>query len=461
MARPFSSGVSTRVLVITIGVVGLATPTLPADDWPQWRGVDRDGVWTETGIVERFPVGGLHVTWRAPIGRGFAGPAVADGRVFVLDYEEAPGSRTMDGRERLLTLDEETGTVLWSQSWPATYRNIHWKFANGPRTPPTVDGNRVYVLGAAGMLSCLDVEAGDFVWQVDTVTEYGATVPVYGVSHAPLVEGDFLIAVVGGEPDAKIVGFDKATGEEVWRALEMTSETGYSSPIVIDAGGVRQLIFWHATALVSLNPETGETYWDQELSTSAGGMSIGTPVRSGRYLLISQFRTGSTMMTLNSDHPAARILWQGQGRSGLPHLTAGLHAMMSTPIIIGDYLFGVGSYGELRGLDATTGERLWQSDALTPPGRFGTAYVVRNGDRYFVTNDAGDLVIARFALGGYEEIDRTPLLEPTLNTRGGATGRWKDRMVLWAHPAFANGHVVARNDREIIRASLVAADYAE
>ena len=461
MERPFSSGVSLGVVVIAVGVVGLATPTLRAEDWPQWRGVNRDGVWTETGVVERFPSGGLHVTWRVPIRGGFAGPAVADGRVFVLDYEETPGSRTLDGRERLLALDEETGAVIWTQSWPATYRNIHWKFANGPRTPPTVEGNRVYVLGAAGMLSCFDTEGGEVVWQVDTVAEYDATVPVYGVSHAPLVEGDLLIAVVGGEPDARIVGFDKVTGEEVWRALEMTSETGYSSPIVINAGGVRQLIFWHTTGLTSLNPETGKTYWEQEISNSAGGISIATPVRSGRYLLTSHFRTGSMMMALNSDRPAARMLWKGQGRSGLPHLTEGLHAMMSTPIIIGDYLYGVGSYGELRGLDATTGERLWRSDALTPPGRFGTAYVVRNGDRYFVTNDAGELVIARFAPEGYEEIDRTPLLEPTLNTRGGATGRWTDRMVLWAHPAFANGHVVARNDREIIRASLVAADYAE
>ena len=449
-----------RVLSVSFVAVCLTTASLRAEDWPQWRGVHRDGVWTDTGIVERFPDRGLEVTWRVPIRGGFAGPAVAGGRVFVLDYEETPGSRTMDGTERLLALDEETGAVLWTRTWPAAYRNISWKFANGPRTPPTVDGDRVYVLGAAGMISCLDAETGEAVWQVDTTDEYDATVPAYGVSHAPLVEGDVLIVVVGGEPDAKIVGFDKATGEERWRALEMTSETGYSSPIVIDAGGVRQLIFWHATALVSLNPETGETYWEQAF-LNTGGLSISTPVHSGRYLLISQFRTGSMMMALNSNRPTARMLWKGQSRIELPHLTEGLHAMMSTPIIIGDYLYGVGSYGELRGIDATTGERLWQSDALTPPGRFGTAYIVRNGDRYFVTNDAGELIIARFTPEGYEEIDRTPLLEPTLHTLGGASGRWNDRTVLWAHPAFANGHVVARNDREIIRASLVAADYAD
>ena len=100
------------------------------------------------------------MTWRVPIRGGLAGPAVASGRVFVLDYEETAGSRTMDGVERLLALDENTGAVQWTRTWPATYRNIHFKFANGPRAPPTVDGNRVYVLGAAGMLSCLDAETG-------------------------------------------------------------------------------------------------------------------------------------------------------------------------------------------------------------------------------------------------------------------------------------------------------------
>ena len=447
----------TLALIVCI-VASLATTGLDAADWPQWRGIDRDGNWTDTNIVEQFPDTGLKVTWRVPIRGGFAGPAVADGRVFILDYEETEGSRTMDGYERLLALDEETGVILWSHTWPATYRNIIWKFANGPRTPPTVDENRVYVLGAAGMLLCLATETGELIWQVDTGVDYDTTVPVYGVSNAPIVEGELLIAVVGGFPDAKVVGFDKTTGEEVWRALEMTSEPGYSSPIVITAGGTRQLIFWHATALTSLNPATGETYWEQEFVLD-NGLSITTPVRSGQYLVTSQFRNGSMMMALNNDRPAARMLWRGRSRSELPHLTDGLHSIISTPIIMGDYLYGVGSYGELRGINATTGERLWQSDAMTAQERFGTAYFVRNGDRHFVTNDSGELIIARFSPDGYEEIDRTPLLEPTLRTRGGASGRWNDRTVLWAHPAFANRHIVVRNDREVIRASLAAVDY--
>lgn len=431
---------------------------LQAEDWPQWRGIDRSAVWTDVGVVDRFPDTGLTVTWRTPVRGGFAGPAVAGGRVFVLDYEETPGSRTMDGTERLLALDETTGAVLWSQEWPAAYRNINFKFANGPRATPTVDGDRVYVLGAAGMLLCMDTVTGEVIWRLDTTVDYDATVPAFGVSQSPLVEGDLLIAVVGGEPDAKIVAFDKATGHEVWRALENTSETGYASPIVIDAGGARQLIVWHATALTSLDPETGDVYWEQEFVV-AGGLAISTPVRSGRYLVVSNFFNGSMMMALNADRPAARMLWRGRSRSELPRQTDGLHSIISTPIVVDDQLYGVGSYGELRGVAATNGERLWQSDAMNAQERWATAYFVRHGDRHFVMNDTGELIIARFSPEGYEELDRTPLLDPTLRTRGGATGRWNDRAVLWTHPAFANRHVVVRNDREIIRASLAAADY--
>ena len=444
--------------MIVVVAAAMAPLTVSAEDWPQWRGVHRDAVWADTGVVDGFADGGLAAKWRMPVRGGFAGPAVAGGRVFVLDYQETPGSRTMDGHERLLVIDEQTGGLLWTREWPATYRNIHVKFASGPRATPTVDGGWVYVLGAAGMLSCFDAATGDLIWRVDAPAAYGVTVPVFGVSQSPLVEGDLLIAVLGGVPDAKVVAFDKATGEEVWRALETTSETGYSSPIVIDAGGVRQLIVWHATAVTSLDPRTGGIYWNQDFAI-AGGMAIATPVRSGRYLVVSQFFNGAMMFALNPDRPTARVLWQGRNRGELPHQTDTLHSIISTPIVVGDNLYGVGSYGELRGIDAVDGRRLWSSDRMNAQERWATAYFVRNGDRYFVTNDSGELIIARFTPEGYEEIDRTLLLTPTTRTRGGASGRWGDRPVLWAHPAFANRHVVVRNDAEVVRLSLAAADY--
>ena len=454
MRRPITPAV--------LGVVSslLVVAGLAADDWPQWRGPDRAGVWHESGIVQRFPEDGLTTTWRVPIRGGFAGPAVADGRVFVLDYQETPGTRTMDGTERLLCLDEGTGAILWTHEWPTTYRNLLGSFATGPRATPTVDGDRVYVVGAGGMILSLDTETGQPLWQLDTVTEYDATVPVYGTSSAPLVDGDRLIALVGGAPDALVVALDKSTGAEIWRALPATSETGYSQPIIIEAGGTRQLIVWHAVALTSLDPETGDVYWDQPWRIG-GGLAIATPAWTGSYLLVSHFYNGSMMMALSGDGPEAEVLWQGQSRGELPDQTDGLHAIITTPLIMGNHVYGVGSYGELRALDARTGERIWESPDLTPQERWATAFIVRypERDQLFILTEEGDLVISKFTPEGYIELDRTHLIEPTSRTRGGATRRWGDRPVHWAHPAFANRHVVVRNDEEIVRVSLSADDY--
>ena len=223
------------------------------------------------------------------------------------------------------------------------------------------------------------------------------TVPVFGVSQSPLVEGDHLIALLGGEPDAMVVAFDKATGAEVWRAIETTSEPGYSSPIVIDAGGVRQLIVWHAAAVTSLDPATGAVWWQHDFVVPSG-LTIGTPVRSGRYLLVTQVENGGLMLALNSDRPAARPLWTGENPSRTDRPPQG--ATLSTPVVAGDALYGLSSYGEFRGLDAATGERLWSTDRLTPHERWANSYLVRNGDRWFVVNETGELVIARFTPAG-------------------------------------------------------------
>ena len=397
------------IAALACAVVCCLTAVLDAEDWPQWRGIDRAAVWHETGIVERFADDGLIVKWRTPVRAGFAGPAVADGRVFVLDYQETPGSRTMDGHERLVALDEETGAVLWTREWPATYRNIVPVFATGPRATPTVDGGRVYILGAAGMLSCFDTATGDLIWQIDTVADYRVTVPVYGVAHSPLVEGELLITLLGGEPDAMVVAFDKATGAEAWRAIETVAEAGYSSPIVITAGGVRQLIVWHPAAVTSLDPDTGRIWWQHDFPL-ASGLTIGTPVRSGRYLLVTQVENGGLMLALNPDRPAARPVWTGANPNRTDRPVQ--RSMTSTPIVVGDAIYGLNSYGELRGVDATTGERLWSSDRLVPEDRWASSHLVQHQDRSFISVETGELVIARFTRAGYEEVDRTHLRRP-------------------------------------------------
>ena len=213
-----------------LAAVVVSVTAVGADDWPQWRGVGRLGVLQETGIIDTFPDAGLKVTWRVPVRSGFAGPAVAGGRVFVLDWQEDPQSRTLDGTERLLALDEQSGAVLWTHEWDTSYRDGckgRMRWVRGQR--------QLWItvacmsLGAAGMLRCLDVESGDLIWQKDYIEDYDTSVSTWGIASAPLVDGDRLIAVVGGEPDALVVAFNKHTGEELWRAVEVVGEMGLAS----------------------------------------------------------------------------------------------------------------------------------------------------------------------------------------------------------------------------------------
>ena len=359
-------------------------------------------------------------------------------------------------------LTKKTGEVLWTHEWATSYRMLMTSYAIGPRATPTVDGHRVYVLGATGRLLCLDSRTGELRWDTDYASDYGTTIPIWGTTSAPIVDEGLLIAIVGGAPDAMVVGFDKLTGEEVWRAVETVGEMGYSQPVIYTAGGVRQLIVWHATALVSLDPATGDVYWEQPVESGAG-MAIAMPVKSEQYLLVSQLYYGSTMFRLNRDRPGATKIWQGNGRS--PDEPEGLHSTMASPLVIGDYVYGLGVNGELRSLDARTGERVWMSLTLNAEARdqwgalrWGTAFMVKQGDRYFVNTDNGELVTARFAPEGYEELSRVTLIEPTSRS-GFGPRRDFDRPVNWTHPAYANRHIIHRNDREIIRASLAGEDY--
>lgn len=440
-----------RILALTAAVCGATA--VEADDWPQWRGLNRLGVWHESGIIERFPDHGLKVTWRVPTGSGYAGPAVADGRVFVLDWHADPDSRTLDGTERLIVLDEQTGRELWTYAWQTSYRMLQPINAIGPRATPTVDEDRVYVVGATGRLVCLDVASGEVRWEADYVADYDTSVPPWGVTSAPLIDGDRLIAIVGGEPDALVVAFDKLTGAEIWRALRVDSDAGYGQPVIFEAGGTRQLIVWHPSGLASLDPATGHAYWEEAWDT-ADGVTVATPVRSGDYLLVSQLYTGSLMMRLSADRPAARVLWRGASRSYEPDESDGLHSMVTTPIILDNHVYGVGAQGQLRALDARTGERRWMSTEMTAQVPWSTAFMVQHGDRFFVNNDEGTLILARFTPEGYVEIDRTALIDPTSES-----GYGTDRQVNWVHPAYANRHIIQRNDVEVIRASLAEADY--
>lgn len=414
------------------------------DDWPQWLGPKRDSLWREDGIVDRFPEDGLPIPWRSPVHDGYSGPAVADGRVFVLDYvrnagrvTDSPVARSqITGMERVVCLDAEDGSSLWTHQYDCPYRIA---YAGGPRTTPTVDGERVYTLGAEGDLHCLDVTDGSVLWSKQLRNEFQTKTPVWGFCGHPLVDGRKLICLVGGT-DSVVVAFDKMSGEELWRALS-AEDPGYCAPTIISAAGKRQLIIWHPEAINGLDPETGTLYWSVPLRPDYG-MSITVPRQHGDFLYASGHVAVGALLKLVPG-PAAEIVWRGTNRTGV-------YCCNSIPYIEDGIVYGVNaSGGRLRAVELMTGERLWETFEATTGNRqasHATAFLVRHKDRCFLFNETGELILARLSREGYEEISRFQVLEPT-STSGG-------RNVVWSHPAFANQCVYARNDRELVCVSL-------
>ena len=408
-----------------------------ADDWPQWGGPERDLIWRESGIIDKFPTDGLLPrVWSTPIGEGYAGPAVANGRVYITDLQRE------QREERVLCLDAETGDVLWTHAYRVVYGI---SYPAGPRSTPVVDRGLVYTIGAMGHMFCFDAKTGDVKWKKDFTKDFGTNIPTWGMVASPLVEGNQLITLVGGK-NSLVVSFDKTTGKELWRKLD-DPEVGYSPPVIFKFGENRQLIVWHPRAVSSLNPETGEINWEVPFRVRSG-LTVPMPRQLGNRVLVTSFYNGSRMIEVADDGKSTQVVWQGNSDSELPQNTDGLHSIMPTPVVTDSHIYGICSYGELRCLDVKTGKRIWETLEATGKARWWNAFLIPHEDRYFIHNEQGDLIIANLTPEGYEEISRAKLVEPTRPVQR--------RMTIWSHPAFAMKSVFARNDREIVRVDLAA-----
>jgi outer membrane protein assembly factor BamB len=430
--------------------ISLATSFVSAADWPQWMGENRDDVWTETGILEKFPEGGLQPLWRKPISGGFSGPAVAGGRVYVTDYVKSAGDakptptkrNDLTGAERVLCLDARTGEEIWKHEYDCNYTIA---YPAGPRCTPTVEGGKVFTLGAMGDLFCLDAATGRVVWSRNLPKTYSAPLPLWGYAGHPLVYENLLICMAGGKESA-VVALEKQTGEEVWKALS-TPEIGYSPPTLIEAGGVTQLLIFHGKSINSLDPQTGRLYWSEPLAT-AFSMAIMAPRQGGDYLFAGGHNGKSLGLKLDSSQPAVTRVWEGSRNLGLAPVSG-------TPFVEDGIAYGIDGNGLFRAVRIATGERLWSTskpvngqDSETRGPNEGATFVTKNGNRFFIFGENGDLVIARLSPEKYDEVSRTRLLDPV--------GVGLGRAIVWSHPAYAHKCVFARNDQEIICASLAA-----
>jgi outer membrane protein assembly factor BamB len=427
----------------------LAFVVLPStgrpDDWPQWLGPRRDSVWRETGILDKFPEGGPKVKWRVPTEIGYSGPAVADGRVFVLDYVIADGKVTnhfgnrdkLTGKERVRCFSAADGTPIWEHSYDCPYAMSY----PGPRCTPTVADGRVYTLGAEGDLYCLDAAKGTPLWSKSFKKDYKVATPLWGFCGHPLVDGKKLICLVGGEGSIA-VAFDKDSGKELWKALS-AKEPGYCPPSLIESGGKRQLLIFHPEALNSLDPETGTVYWSVPLAPKYG-MSITEPRLLGDKLYASGIGDAAALVQLSANKPAAEVIWRGTAKTAV-------YTAVCTPFLEDGMIYGADCQtGQLRGVKLADASRVWETWAPTSGGDkrvvHGNAFIVKQADRFFLMSETGHLIIARLSPKGYDELSRAKILEPTTTTFG--------RQVVWSHPAFAGRCIFARNDKELVCVSL-------
>ncbi len=455
-----------RLLSLFAGLLFAIAPLARCDDWPQWLGPQRDGVWRESGLAASFPKEGPKLRWRTPIGSGYAGPAVAGGRVYLTDRSLKPKANkppnpfkriTQPGYERVVCLDEASGKQLWEHQYDCDYT---MSYSAGPRATPTVDGDRVYTLGGEGDLLCLETATGKPVWHKHLSSEESPT-PVWGFAGHPLVDGDRVICLTAGKDPASGMGvvtaFDKHTGAIIWTALP-DKEPGYSAPIIVNAGGRRQLIVWHPASIDGLDPETGKVYWTQAFGPAKQGLTVGTPrfahdERFGDLLFLSTQYEGSMVLKLDANEPGASVLWKRAGK--IDKKTEALHSLMASPIVRGGNVYGIDSYGELRCLDLANGDRRWATAEATTydagPQKWSTAFLIpigERGQRFLIPNEHGDLILADLDPQGYHEISRAHVLEPT--------NKDPQRPVVWCFPACADRSVFWRNDKEIIRVSLSA-----
>jgi outer membrane protein assembly factor BamB len=287
------------------------------------------------------------------------------------------------------------------------------------------------------------------------VHDYGAEVPLYGFASPPLVDGDRLVTMVGGQGQA-VVALDRYTGRQLWKAGN-ASEPGYCAPLVRTLNGKRQIVVWHADALAGLEPASGKLLWSVHHPLTAG-MAISTPAIEGNRLAVATQYEGVLMLEFKPGAAQPAVLWKASAGT-LPERQwkkAGFNTTMSTVLLIDNHVYGVSLYGETCCLDGNTGKRLWTtlrptSGGEVPRERWSTLFMVPHGKQVFIFSEKGDLILARLTPAGYDEIGRSHVLDPDMPSAGG-----DGRKIVWSHPAFANRCIYARNNHEMVRVSLAA-----
>jgi outer membrane protein assembly factor BamB len=393
-------------LPLALGFCLAASAAMPAD-WPQFRGLNRDGVSLEADLLKAWPAGGPKVLWRVPVGEGYSHVAVAQKRLFTL-YGK--------GNEELaVALDAATGKQLWSV--PLDRKLINDQ-GNGPRSTPTVDGDSVYVLSGQGRLAALRAQNGQTLWAHNLGSEFGAKSPNWGVSTSPLVEGNLVLVNAGGQGGKSIIAFDKGTGKPVW--FSQNDPSGYSAPIAITVRGVRQLIFFTGNSVLALAPRDGKLLWRVPWRTD-WDVNATTPlfVPPDKLFVSSGYDTGAALFQIRVTEAGATAVevWKSRGMKN----------QFSSSVLHKGFLYGFDN-STFKAIDAATGEERWKQRG------FGHGSLILAGDKLIIFSDSGKLALAAATPEGFRELGSAQML----------SGR------CWTAPTLAFGKLYLRNQQELL-----------
>ncbi len=378
-------------------------------DWPQWRGPNRDGVISPSEGPKTWPPE-LKQKWQTTVGLGHSSPLLVNRKVYLL---------TRLGDDEVVScFDLVTGGQIWRDRYPAPYvmNPAAARHGKGPKSTPVYQGGTLCTLGISGILSCYDAEKGNLRWRNDFGKQFANTLPLYGTAASPLIDRGMLIAHVGGHDNGALAAFDLESGKMVWSWKG--DGPSYASPIILDADGVHQVITQSQQNLIGISATDGKLLWSIPFTTAYVQNAV-TPVAYGQTLIFSGLDKGISAFKLvqSGTRWAPAKIWENSADS----------FYMSTPVINGDLLLGMShkNKGRFVALDIRTGKTLWST-----AGREGdNSAVLAAGDKVFFLTDNAELIVAKASRSGFEQLRRyTVAKSPT-----------------WAHPVLAGKYILVKD----------------
>lgn len=398
-------------------VFALGASIACAQDWPQFLGPTRDGVYAGTNLAVTWPKEGPPTLWRKDVGQGFSGPVVANGKLVVF--------HRLGDKETVECLESTNGNRLWIFDYPTSYDDSYVS-DQGPRATPCIAHGRVYSYGAEGLLNCIDLASGKKLWSVDTVKDFGARKSFFGIACSPLIEGKLLLLDVGGTKTG-MVAFNADTGAVVWKTPP--AEASYSSPTVAHVRGKRYAFFFTREGLATLEPLTGKILWQFPWRPAIeASVNAATPLVIGELIFIStSYDRGAVLLRFDEQKP--QPVWSGDDQLSNHYATSVHH---------NGFLYGYHGrqeYGcDLRCVELNSGKVKWSID------RFGAGTATLAGNDLLLLTEKGELIKAPATPKEFKPTARAQILG--LDTR--------------AHPALADGLFFARDKRRLVCINLRA-----